>query len=84
MIPYREELQGVFREVFGDDAIVLRPEMTSADFDGWDSLQHVTLMIAIETRFNIRFATAEISRLKTEGSTVGTMLELLRAKLADR
>jgi len=83
MMPYREELQGVFREVFDDDRIVLRPEMTSSDFDGWDSLQHVTLMIAIETRFNVRFATAEISKLKNDGSTVGTMLEMLRAKLGD-
>lgn len=81
MMPYSEELQGVFREVFDDDGIVLRPDMTAADFDGWDSLQHVTLMIAIETRFNVRFATAEISKLKNDGSTIGTMLEILGAKL---
>lgn len=83
MTPFLEQLQGVFCEVFDDDSIVLRPEMTSADFDGWDSLQHVTLMIAIEGRFGVRFATGEISRLKTKGATVGTMLELLRAKLGD-
>ena len=83
MTPYREELEAVFREVFDDDRIALRPEMTAADFPGWDSVQHVTLMSAIETRFRVRFATAEILKLMTEGSNVGTMLALLKVKLGD-
>lgn len=81
MTAYRDQLQGVFREVFGDDDIELREEMTAVDFDGWDSLQHITLMIAIETSFNVRFATAEISNLKNEGANIGTMLTLLKEKL---
>ena len=81
MTAYRDQLQGVFREVFGDDDIELREEMTAVDFDGWDSLQHISLMIAIETSFNVRFATAEISNLKNEGANIGTMLTLLKEKL---
>jgi acyl carrier protein len=83
MIAYRKELESVFREVFDDEKIVLSPEMTASDFEGWDSSQHVTLMIAIETRFDIRFATGEILQLMTEGSNIGTMLDILQEKLGD-
>ena len=83
MIPYHEELQSVFRELFDDDAIVLRPEMAASDFENWDSSRQVELMVALEARFRIRFATAEILKLMKEGSNVGTMLEILRAKLGD-
>ena len=83
MIPYIEELESVFRSVFDDEGLVLRPEMVASDFDGWDSSQQVTLIAAIEARFNMRFATAVILRLMTEGSNVGTMLEILHAKLGD-
>jgi acyl carrier protein len=83
MIPYREELQGVFREVLGDERLVLRPEMTGADLSGWDSGRHVILMAAIEARFGIRFATAEIMKLMSAGSNVGTILAILLAKLGE-
>jgi acyl carrier protein len=78
-----EQLQSVFRDVFDDEGLVLRPEMAASDFEGWDSSQQVTLIVAIEARFNIRFATTEIIKLMTEGSNVGTMLEILDAKLPD-
>jgi acyl carrier protein len=83
MIPYHEELESVFRELFDDDSIVLRPEMTASDFENWDSSRQVELMVALEARFKIRFATADILKLMKEGSNVGTMLDILRARLGD-
>jgi acyl carrier protein len=78
----RGELQQVFREVFGDDEIRLRDEMTAEDVDGWDSLAHIDLIVAVERRFGVKFATAEISTLKDDGQNVGSMLGLLSRKLA--
>ena len=48
-------------------AIVLQDEMTAADVDGWDSLAHINLIIAVERKLGIKFATAEISRMKEAG-----------------
>jgi acyl carrier protein len=76
-----ENVQDVFRGVFGDDQLVLSESTTAADVDGWDSLAHLNLIVAIEKRFGVKFATAEISRMKSEGSNVGTLHELLRRKL---
>jgi acyl carrier protein len=59
----RDALQGIFREVFDDPTIELRDEMTAADIEGWDSVSHIDLLIAVERSLEIKFATAEMSRL---------------------
>ena len=43
----RTEAQQVFRDVFGDDDIELRDEMTAEDVDGWDSTAHINLIVAL-------------------------------------
>jgi acyl carrier protein len=73
-------MEEIFRNVFGDQQLVLRDDMTANDVEGWDSLAHINLMIAVEKRFGVRFATAEISRLKGDGQTVGRLLDLVEQK----
>jgi acyl carrier protein len=80
MSDVREQVQDVFRDVFEDPALILQDNMTAEDVEGWDSLAHINLIIALEKRLSIKFATAEISRLKEDGSNVGTMLELVARK----
>jgi acyl carrier protein len=74
------DVQEVFRDVFADNDLTLTDTMAAADIDGWDSLAHLNLIIALEKRFGLRFANAEISRLKAKGSNVGTLLELIERK----
>jgi acyl carrier protein len=76
----RQQIQEVFRDVFEDDDFILRDDMTAADVEGWDSLTHVNLIIAIEKKLGIRFATAEISRLNDHGQNVGSLLEMVKRK----
>jgi acyl carrier protein len=57
--------------------------MTAGDIKGWDSSRQVALLVATEARFDIRFTTAEILRLMKDGSNIGTMLDILGAKLED-
>ena len=75
------QLQELFREVFDDDELILRPEMTAKDIEGWDSLRHVDLIIATEARFRVKFATAEIARLADRDRNIGSFLELIAQKL---
>lgn len=78
----RDALQTVFRDVFGDDDIVLADSMTADDVPGWDSLAHINLMIATEKQCGIRFATAEISRLKAADQNIGTFVGLIEKRLS--
>ncbi|WP_407290749.1 acyl carrier protein [Stutzerimonas zhaodongensis] len=75
-----KELTQVFHDVFDDDSIVLSPEMTAQDIDGWDSQTHVMLTVAAEQRFGIKFRTAELESLRN----VGHFAEVIGAKLEGR
>lgn len=73
----------MFREVFGDDSIVLTPETTAADIEGWDSMAHVGLIVSIEERMGIRFKSTELEALHNVGQLAGVIeykLEIQAAK----
>ncbi len=66
-------LTEIFREVFDDDTIVLTPETTAADIDGWDSMAHVGLMVAIEERMKVRFKSTELEAMHNVGQLAGVV-----------
>ncbi len=76
----RSQLQEVFRQVFDDPGIELRDEMTAADIEGWDSVTHIDLRIAVERALEIKFATAEMSRLKEADQNIGSFVRLIDSK----
>lgn len=80
MTQLMQEVQEIFRGVFDDDTVVLTEATSAADVEGWDSLMHLNLIIALEKRFAIKFSTAEISGLKDDGQNVGTLLRLIASK----
>ena len=74
-----DRLTLIFRDVFDDDSISIRDDMTSKDIDEWDSLRHIDLIFAIEKEFHIVFTTGEAgSALKN----VGELRALIEKKLA--
>jgi acyl carrier protein len=72
------QLTELFRDLFDDDSIVLTPETTAADIPGWDSFNHINLMVACEARFGIKFNTAEIESLHNVGHLVQVIASKLR------
>ena len=74
----KERIQTVFRDIFDDDSIILRDDMTAADVENWDSLNHIDMIVAIESEFKIRFTTAEVTSLKN----VGELMALVDKKRA--
>jgi acyl carrier protein len=73
---YRE-LTDLFQELFADDAIVLSPETTANDIEGWDSFNHISVIVAVETRFGIKMTTNEIEHL----ANVGALVTAIESKL---
>ena len=72
-----EKLNGIFRMVFDNDEINIQPEMTANDVDGWDSLSHVNLILAVEQGFGIKFNQRELMTFKN----VGDLLRGIESKL---
>lgn len=69
-------LQPIFQEIFDDDDLLIELSTRAADVDGWDSLTHIRLIVAIERALNMRFSASEISDLEN----VGEMCELIISK----
>jgi acyl carrier protein len=67
----------VFRDVFDDESLELRPAMTAKDIAGWDSFNHINLILATETEFGVKFGTAEVESLQN----VQSFADLVQAKL---
>ncbi len=72
-----DTLNDIFRQVFDDSSIVIKRETTADDIDEWDSLSHINLVIAVETKFGIKFALGELQALKN----VGEMVDLIEKKI---
>ncbi len=65
-----EQLNGIFRIVFDNDDISIRPEMTANDIDGWDSISHINLILAVEKGFSIKFTQKELLTMRNVGDLV--------------
>jgi acyl carrier protein len=72
-----EALNEIFRRLFKDPNLTVRPETRAEDVRGWDSLAHVRLILACEKRCGVRFKTSEIS----EFQNVGDLVRLVQKKL---
>ena len=73
-----ERLNEVFRDVFDDDDIVVKADTTADDIEDWDSLEHITLISAVEREFRVKFKMGEISSMKNVGEMAGIIAQ--RAK----
>lgn len=71
-----EQLNEVFQDIFDDDEITVNDGTTANDIDGWDSLEHINLIVAVEKSFGIKFNMGEVNRLKN----VGEMVDLIITK----
>ena len=71
------QLSEVFQDVFEDDDLVVDRNLTAKDVSDWDSLMHVTLVLAVEKEFGIRLSSSEVTNLKD----VGDFIDLIEAKL---
>ena len=69
-------LAEIFADVFDEDSIQVTPQLSAKDVEGWDSLNHVRLMLTIERAFKIKFSTTEIGSLEN----VGELVALIRAR----
>lgn len=72
-----ERLNGVFRDVFDDDSITVNEDTTADDIEDWDSLNHITLIDAVESEFGVRFTMGEVSGMKN----VGEMAKIIKERM---
>jgi acyl carrier protein len=73
-----QRLTGIFVQVLGDDQIVLTETTTADDVEGWDSFNHINIIVGAEMEFGIKFSASELEALRN----VGDFLALIERRLA--
>ena len=72
-----ERLNEVFRDVFDEEDITVDEGTTAEDIDGWDSLEHINLIAAIETQFGMKFTIGQVVTMKN----VGEMVDIISSQI---
>ena len=62
-----KKVQDIFIDVLEDEDIELSYNTTSNDIEGWDSLNHIVLIVEIEKEFKFKFKLEEIQSFKNIG-----------------
>lgn len=72
------KLTPIFRTAFNDDTIELDEDMTTDDFDNWDSVTQMILVSMVEKEFDIVFKLREVGML----DSVEAFVDRIEGKLA--
>ena len=62
-----DELNILFQDIVDEPDIILERPTTAQEVDDWDSLNHITFVVAIEKHFKVKFSSAEIRSWKDVG-----------------
>jgi len=71
-----DALTEIFHDVFMRDDLVLKPDLTAKQVQGWDSFKQIEIIMASEERWHIKFSTRELDSLQS----VGDLVPLIGAK----
>ena len=70
-----EKVQEIFRDIFDDDELVITDETNADDIEDWDSLEHISLIVAMEKEFNMKFDIKQVNKLENVGGMIDLILE---------
>lgn len=68
------QLNEIFEDVIDEGPVNLAETTRSGDIEGWDSLTHIQLIVAIEKAMNVKFTSEEIISWKNVGEMVDCIL----------
>ena len=68
------QLQTIFDTVVLEP-VVLTPALSAKDVPEWDSLTHISLMVAVEKSFGVRFRVGEVENTKNVGEFADLILK---------
>jgi len=74
----KTKLTRIFRDTFANENLEIQETTTADQVEGWDSLAHITLIVAVEKGFGISLTLREVRSMKN----VGDLMNLIEKKVA--
>ncbi len=71
------QVREIISEILDQPDLQVNAATTADNVDGWDSFNHINIVVAVEAHFGIKINTAEIEELRN----VGELVHLIRRKL---
>jgi acyl carrier protein len=68
-----ETVREVMSETFGVDESDLPEDINQHDYSRWTSLAHLTLLVALEEKFGLSFATSEMTAMTSLPAIIATL-----------
>ena len=73
-----EMLTEIFRTLFNNPELNLDDELVATDVPGWDSFNHINLVINVEEEFEVKFTNDEVAKMQN----VGDLKKILAIKIS--
>ena len=74
-----EGFRALIADTFGAKPCEITRETTAADVNGWDSVSHASLIMAVESAYGIQFPDAEIFEFNDVGALFDRTMQLHEA-----
>lgn len=71
-----DALSQILRILLRNESVVLTARTTRRDVPGWDSLNYINFIAAVEGKFGIKFRMADVESFET----VGSIVEAIKAR----
>ncbi|MCQ2497557.1 MAG: acyl carrier protein [Lachnospiraceae bacterium] len=68
----------IFWDVFDDESLEITEATNADDIEDWDSLTHISLIEAVESEFDFKFAMKDVVGMKN----VGEMIDIIEREMA--
>jgi acyl carrier protein len=69
------KIQPIFRKVFENKKLVLNEKLNASKVKNWNSLNHITLIVELESFCKVSFTTEELVKLNNVGDFVNLLIK---------
>lgn len=72
-----KKISEIFEDVLDIENIAITELTTASDVEGWDSLNHINIMVHVQKEFNVKFNLKEMASFKNIGDMISAIEEKL-------
>ncbi len=73
-------ITNVVQDILDLPDLTITRETTAKDVEGWDSVNNITIIVATEARFGVKFRPAQLDEIKNVGDLVDLVSDKLEQK----